>query len=148
MNETHAITLTDQPDPADTKFIEDGLAAYNLQFAPPYGTQRLVVLLRDDNGKLTGGLLGLTWWGWLRIDILWLDEAVRGQDWGTRLMEIAENEAIRRGCHHVFLDTMSFQALPFYLKLGYTVFGELDDLPTGLGHKMHFLQKTLQPIAP
>ena len=146
MTETYTITLTDQPDPADTKFIEDGLATYNLQFAPPYGTQRLVVLLRDDNGKLTGGLLGLTWWGWLRIDILWLDEALRGQDWGTRLMEIAENEAIRRGCRHAFLDTMSFQALPFYLKLGYTVFGELDDLPTGLGHKMHFLQKPLQSI--
>ena len=144
MPDNYSITLTDQPDPADTKFIEDGLATYNLQFAPPYGTQRLAVLLRDVEGKLVGGLLGLTWWGWLRIDILWLDEALRGRDWGTRLMEIAENEAIRRGCRHAFLDTMSFQAPPFYLKLGYTVFGELDDLPAGLGHKMHFLQKTLQ----
>ena len=141
MTETYTITLTDQPDPADTKFIEDGLATYNLQFAPPYGTHRLVVLLRADDGKLVGGLLGLTWWGWLRIDIMWLDEAVRGQDWGTRLMETAEAEAIRRGCHHAFLDTMSFQALPFYLKLGFTVFGQLDDLP--VGHSMHFLQKRL-----
>jgi GNAT superfamily N-acetyltransferase len=148
MAEPYSITLTDQPDPADAKFIEDGLATYNLKFAPPYGTQRLAVLLRDDSGQLCGGILGLTWWGWLRIDILWLDEALRGQDWGTRLMEIAENEAIRRGCCHAFLDTMSFQALPFYLKLGYTVFGELDDLPRGLGHKMHFLQKTLPPLAP
>jgi GNAT superfamily N-acetyltransferase len=145
MPDNYSITLTDQPDPADTKFIEDGLATYNLQFAPPYGTQKLAVLLRDADGKLAGGLLGLTWWGWLRIDIVWLDEAVRGQEWGTRLMEIAENEAIRRGCRHAFLDTMSFQALPFYLKLGYTVFGDLDDLPTGSGHKMHFLQKILQP---
>jgi len=147
MKGTYSITLTDQPDPADMKFVEDGLAAYNLQFAPPYGTQRLVVLLRDDDGKLLGGILGLTWWGWLRIDIVWLDEAARGQDRGTRLMEAAEAEAIRRGCHHVFLDTMSFQALPFYLKLGYTVFGELDDLPAGWSHKMHFLQKTLQSPA-
>ena len=145
MSDNYSITLTDQPNPDDVKFVEDGLAAYNLRFAPPYGTQRLVVLLRDGDDKLLGGLLGLTWWGWLRIDILWLDEATRGHDWGTRLMEVAEAEAIRRGCRHVFLDTMSFQALPFYLKLGYTVFGELDDLPTGLGHKMHFLQKTLPP---
>ena len=147
MSDTYTITLTDQPDPVDAKFIEDGLAAYNLQFAPPYGTQKLAVLLRDDDGELVGGILGLTWWGWLRIDIVWLDETVRGQDWGARLMEAAEAEAIRRGCRHVFLDTMSFQALPFYLKLGYTLFGELDDLPTDTGHKMHFLQKTLQSVA-
>jgi GNAT superfamily N-acetyltransferase len=145
MTANYSSTLTDQPNPDDVKFVEDGLATYNLQFAPPYGTQRLVVLLRADDGKLVGGLLGLTWWGWLRIDIMWLDEAVRGQDWGTRVIETAEAEAIRRGCHHAFLDTMSFQALPFYLKLGYTVFGQLDDLP--VGHSMHFLQKTLQPIA-
>jgi GNAT superfamily N-acetyltransferase len=146
MPDNYSITLTDQPDPAEVKFVEDGLATYNLQFAPPYGTQRLVVLLRGDDGKLLGGLLGLTWWGWLRIDILWLDEAVRGQDLGTRLIATAEAEAIRRGCRHAFLDTMSFQALPFYLKLGYTVFGELDDLPAGSGHKMHFLQKALQSV--
>jgi GNAT superfamily N-acetyltransferase len=146
MPDNYSITLTDQPDPAEVKFVEDGLATYNLQFAPPYGTQRLAVLLRDEDGKLLGGLLGLTWWGWLRIDILWLDEAVRGQDLGTRLIATAEAEAIRRGCHHVFLDTMSFQALPFYLKLGYTVFGQLDDLPAGSGHKMHFLQKALQSV--
>jgi GNAT superfamily N-acetyltransferase len=146
MTANYSITLTDQPDPADAKFIEDELATYNLQFAPPYGTQRLAVLLRAADGQLAGGLLGLTWWGWLRIDIVWLDEAVRGQDWGTRLMATAEDEAIRRGCRHAFLDTMSFQALPFYLKLGYTVFGELDDLPMGLGRKMHFLHKELPPL--
>ena len=146
MSDTYTITLTDQPDPIDAKFIEDGLAAYNEQFVPPYGTRRLVLLLHDADGNLMGGLLGLTWWGWLRIDILWLDDDLRGQAWGTRLMEAAEAEAIRRGCRHVFLDTMSFQALPFYQKLGYSVFGELDDLPTGTGHKMHFLHKTLQPI--
>lgn len=145
MPDNCTITLTDQPNPDDVKFVEDGLATYNLRFAPPYGTQRLVVLLHDTTGKLVGGLLGLTWWGWLRIDIVWLDEAVRGQAWGTRLIETAEAEAIRRGCRHAFLDTMSFQALPFYRKLGYLVFGELDDLPMGSGHKMHFLQKTLQP---
>ena len=143
MTTNNSITLTDQPDPANAKFIEDGLAAYNLRFAPPYGTQRLAVLLHDADGKLAGGLLGLTWWGWLRIDIMWLDEAVRGQDWGTRLMQAAEAEAIRRGCHHVFLDTLSFQALPFYLKLGYIVFGQLDDLP--MGHSMYFMQKQLSP---
>jgi GNAT superfamily N-acetyltransferase len=142
MAQPYSITLTDQPDPDDVRFIEDGLATYNLQYAPPYNTQKLVVLLRAEDGTLLGGVLGLTWWGWLRIDIVWLNEAIRGQDWGTRLMQAAEAEALRRGCHHVFLDTMSFQALPFYLRLGYEVFGHLDDLPAG--HQRYFLQKSLR----
>lgn len=141
MAATYSVTIHDNPDPNDVQFIENGLTTFNLQHAPPDNYQRLAVLLRAEDGALCGGILGNTWWGWLRIDVLWIDEAARGQDWGTRLMQAAEAEAIRRGCHHVFLDTLSFQALPFYLKLGYAVFGQLDDLPAG--HSRYFLRKQL-----
>ncbi len=141
INTTFSVTITDNPDPGDVQAIEHGLDAFNLLHAPPENYQRLVVVLRAADNRVVGGILGNTWWGWLRIDVLWIDEAVRGQDWGTRLMQAAETEAVRRGCHHSFLDTMSFQALPFYLKLGYTVFGQLDDLP--VGHSRYFLQKAL-----
>jgi hypothetical protein len=46
MPDNYSITLTDQPNLNDVKFVEDGLATYNLQSAPPYNTRRLVVLLR------------------------------------------------------------------------------------------------------
>ena len=141
MPDHYSITVTDKPDPAETQFVEDGMLAYNLQYAPPYNHQRLAVFLYADDGTLCGGALGHTWWGWLRIDMVWLNEALRGQGWGTHLMQAAEGEAIRRGCHHAFLDTMSFQALPFYLRLGYEVFAHLDDLPTG--HQMYFMKKAL-----
>ena len=145
MTESLSISIHENPDPNDVQIIGNGLTAFNLQPAPPENYQRLVVLLRTADHRVVGGILGNTWWGWLRIDELWIDEAVRGQDWGTRLMQAAEEEAALRGCHHVFLDTMSFQALPFYLKLGYAVFGQLDDLP--VGYSRYFLQKALQPIA-
>lgn len=141
MPEAYTLTITAHPAPGDVQIIENGLTAYNLQHAPPENYQRLVVVLHAADDKVLGGIIGNTWWGWLRIDVLWVDDSLRGQDWGTRLMEAAEAEAIRRGCHHVFLDTMSFQALPFYLKLGYTVFGQLDDLP--VGHSRYFLQKQI-----
>ena len=141
MAETYSISIYDEPDPEDVNTIENGLTAFNLRHAPPENYRKLVVVLRAADNRVVGGILGNTWWGWLRIDVLWIDEAARGQDWGSRLMQAAEAEAIRRGCHHVFLDTMSFQALPFYLKLGYTIFGQLDDLP--VGHSRYFLQKTL-----
>jgi hypothetical protein len=54
----------------------------------------------------------------------------------------AEQEALRRDCRHGHLDTMSFQALEFYKRQGYTVFGELRDLP--VGYTRYFMKKALQ----
>ena len=144
MSKPYTITLSAEPTADEVQFIENGLRTFNLQYAPPENYQRLAVLLHGLGGQLMGGILGNTWWNWLRIDILWVDKTVRYQGWGTRLMQAAEAEAIRRGCHRAFLDTMSFQALPFYLRLGYTIFGHLDDLP--LGHSRYFLQKELTPV--
>ena len=97
--------------------------------------------MRDEQGALAGGLLAHTYWGWIHVDVLWLTEAARGQDYGTRMLDLAEQEARRRGCHHANLDTASFEALPFYLKRGYEVWGQLDDFP--VGHSHYFLKKTL-----
>ena len=87
-----------------------------------------------------GGLWGETYWGWLYVDVLAIHEKARNQGWGTRLMAMAEEEALRRGCHHAHLDTFDFQALPFYQKLGYTVFGTLDQFP---GEHKRYFQKVL-----
>jgi hypothetical protein len=46
-------------------------------------------------------------------------------------MQLAEVEAKRRGCGNAFVETLSFQALPFYEKLGYKVFSKLPGMPAG-----------------
>ena len=97
--------------------------------------------LRSERNEVLGGLVGGIWGGWLEIAILWVDESVRGNDWGTRLMDEAEAYARERGCHSASLDTHSFQARPFYEKRGYELFGVLDDYPKG--HKKFFLKKKL-----
>jgi GNAT superfamily N-acetyltransferase len=99
------------------------------------------IFIRNPGGQILGGLLGDTYWGWLYVSILWIDERLRGQGYGEKLLAAAEQEAIRRGCSHAHLDTMSFQAQPFYEKHGYTVYGVLEDQPAG--HKKIYLQKKL-----
>jgi len=140
------ITVEEHPEAADIRAVRRGLESYNTVHtgeAPTFTP--LCILVRDEEGLVRGGLLGGTYWGWLVIEMVWLDESVRGQGYGRTLVTMAEPSAVRRGCHAAHLDTMSFQALDFYLKLGYTVFGRLDDLPEG--HSQIFLKKALDSAA-
>lgn len=91
----------------------------------------LEVFLLDDAQKVRGGLIGLTRWNCLLIDVLWVEESLRGQGFGRQLMELAEQQARQRGCIEGFLDTFSFQAKGFYEKLGYEAFAQIDDYPSG-----------------
>jgi GNAT superfamily N-acetyltransferase len=141
----HQIRLEQNPSPEDVGVIRKGLEATNRLYAPDDNYQPLAVLLRTADQRLVGGLLGETYWGWLHVGVLWLDESVRDQGYGSQLLATAEQEAIRRGCRHVHLDTMSFQAVSFYQQHGYVEFGVLEDLPAG--HSRHFFTKTLAPGA-
>jgi GNAT superfamily N-acetyltransferase len=107
----------------------------------------LALALRDPvSGAVSGGLWAISYYGWLFVELLVLPEAVRGQGLGTRLMREAERVARERGCVGVWLDTFTFQARGFYEKLGYTVFGQIDDYPPG--HSRFWLQKRLDRSGP
>lgn len=137
------ILITNEPEAseADTAFVRQGLRQFNNQFIKDDGFQALNLFLRRKDGSIAGGLLGDMYWGWLSINILWIDDSLRRQGYGEQLIKMAEKEAFKKGCKAVHLDTMSFQAKPFYEKLGYAVFGVLDDLP--VGHQRIFMWKKL-----
>jgi ribosomal protein S18 acetylase RimI-like enzyme len=128
--------------PEEYRELVAGLVEYNVAQVGSEGHDGLLVTLREG-GKLLGGVGGYNHWGWLYLSHVWLDDTLRGQGWGRKLVEAAEAEGRTRGCLHVHLDTFSFQALPFYRALGYAVFGHLDDYPAGTGHTRYFLKKDL-----
>jgi GNAT superfamily N-acetyltransferase len=137
------ITLTDAPTPEMYKAIADALSAFNIsRVGTPYAPRPLVLLLSDpDSDDIVGGLYGSTWISYLYVNLLFIPESLRCGGVGRRLMMEAEAEAIRRGCRAAVLDTFSFQARGFYEKLGYSVFGTLDDYPPG--HSRFYLTKRL-----
>jgi GNAT superfamily N-acetyltransferase len=136
-----SITLEDNPAEADVEFVREGLHAFNRRQTGEDDYRPLTIFLRRPGGGLVGGLLGETYWGWLHVGILWLEESDRRQGYGSRLLAAAEEESLRRGCRHAYLDTTSFQALPFYEKHGYRIWGILEDMPEG--HRRIFLSKEL-----
>jgi ribosomal protein S18 acetylase RimI-like enzyme len=142
LNETgeHQIVF-DQTSVADAQLVRDRLALFNVSVTGLSAYYPVNLFVKSSRGETMGGLLGEIWGGWLHIAHLWVDEAVRGRGWASRLMDQAEAYAVERHCHAVSLDTHSFQARPFYQKRGYEVFAELDDYPKG--HKKFFLKKKL-----
>ena len=116
-----------------------GLRAFNTEHAGPMNRRDISVLLKDDSGSVVGGVSGTTKWNWMFVSLLFVEERARGQGYGRALMLAAEREAVAVGCSHVYVDTFSFQARGFYERLGYEVFGQLEDFPPG--HTRYFLRK-------
>ena len=143
---TPEIDFTDAPDSAAREPILRALIAYSEAQSRPMDSRPVAALLKDPrSGAVIGGLWGRTAWGWLHMDTLYVPDALRRSGLGSRLVRMAEDEAIRRGCRGAWLDTFSFQARGFYESLGYRVFGTIDDQPPG--HARHFLQKALDRTA-
>lgn len=112
----------------------------------PRDWEAVCLSLRDAEGAIAGGVYGATTWGWLMIDGLWVDDALRGRGFGSRLLLAAEEIAIRRGCRGCWLGTFDFQARAFYERHGYTVFAELPGFPAG--HSHDHLKKDLSAVSP
>src|SRR5690242_8173991 len=84
--EDYAISLEAAPDPAAVAGIRAGLSAFNRRHAGDDSFDPITLLVRDAHGVVVGGLLGGTYWGWLVVEILWLEQAARHQRLGSRLL--------------------------------------------------------------
>ncbi len=138
---SHTIVRKEKPAHGDILAVANPLQEFNLQAGPPPGHILVVLHIVDPEGTVAGGLFGQIAYDWLHIDYLVVAETLRGNGLGRKLMTQAEQIAREHGCVGVYLDTLSFQARPFYEKLGYAVFGELEDRPRGGAH--YFLKKRI-----
>ena len=133
--------MNSNPSENEIKYIREALASFNKAAVGDDGHAPVSIVEYDGEGDIIGGILGGTYWGWLYVDILWVREDQRKKGIGSRLLMAAEKEARRRGCHHVHLDTMSWQAPDFYKKHGYEQIGALPDIPKG--NRKYLLMKAL-----
>jgi GNAT superfamily N-acetyltransferase len=124
------LTLTEHPSDEDEKAVGDALDRFNQRHTGAVHARPLAVLINaPESDKVVGGLIGRTSLGLLFVDLLFVPDELRGQGIGVRLMNQAEDEAIRRGCRQSVLYTIAFQAPEFYRRLGYREFGRTDSDP-------------------
>jgi ribosomal protein S18 acetylase RimI-like enzyme len=136
------IVAEEDPSPADEALIKEALGKWNIAVTGYSDYHPAYFLVRDDDGAIRGALLAYVWGRWLHVDTLWLEEGLRRKGWGTRLMEAAHEVGREKGAEWAFLDTFSWQARPFYERLGYEVVFEVPEFPPG--HSRSFMRKDLR----
>lgn len=141
----HHVSIETHPPREDVDFLDSQISAYNVaQTGVDFG-RILACFIRDAKEQIIAGIYGWTWGNCCEIRLLWVHAELRGQGYGSQLLRTAEEEARRRGCHQVVLDTHSFQAPEFYRHKGYEIIGVVDGYPGQ--HQKLYLKKQLTEIA-
>ena len=65
------------PSKDEIDYINKSLEEYNNKIVGPDNHELLNIVEYNDNHEIIGGLLGGTYWGWLYINILWVDEKIQ-----------------------------------------------------------------------
>nr|WP_283104521.1 GNAT family N-acetyltransferase [Shewanella olleyana] len=106
-----------------------GVRSFNHEQMGDETSKPLTVVIKDDNDNVIAGLAGRTIYNKFLINVLWVDEKLRGEGLGYKLMALAESEARKRGCLAAQVDTLAFQASDFYQKNGFTIIGTAPGFP-------------------
>ncbi|WP_018759634.1 GNAT family N-acetyltransferase [Paenibacillus terrigena] len=128
----------------ETKVVCDGLIKHNRINARPLDEQwsdTINLILKTKDDEVVGGIMCNMFMYCLYIDVLWVDEKYRGQDYGSKLIAGVEEIAKGKGCILVETCTYSYQSPGFYVKCGYEIYGILEGFPEGI--KKYQLKKVI-----
>jgi|SRR5579871_1263627 len=112
-------------DEAVDQVIHTGLRAFNRANVSWPERQPFNVVLRDGDNRVRGGILATVNFDVLVLDDVFVEESCRHAGYGLRLMARAEEEGVKRGARLAVVSTFSWQARPFYEKLGYAVYAQV-----------------------
>ncbi len=120
--------------------LRTNIVTYNKQH---FNAQRIPLGFKfvDKKQVLVAGICGQVFGNWLLINWLWCDDSVKGRGLASRLLNELESKATALGAKMAQLDTLDFQAKPFYEKNGYQVKYQMANYP--LDGCRYFMEKSL-----
>lgn len=113
------IEVLQNPDQQLIDYLDEKIADFNWANWEVSERLPLAVQIKNDEGDVIAGAAGRTFGDWLLINTLWVADELRGQNIGSKILTEIELAAKQRGCLKCLLDTLNFQAMPFYEKQGY-----------------------------
>lgn len=117
----YQIEYLKNPKRPDTIKLSQGIAEYAKQMKDHAPIEEFAFFIKDSSGEILGGCNGAMYYGCLYIDQLWIEESLRGQGYGTKLIQKAEELSIEKGYLFSTVNTADWEGLDFYKKLGYRV---------------------------
>ena len=78
------------PCESEINYIRESLARFNEKLVGNDGHAPLNIVEYNESGDVIAGLIGGTYWGWMYVDILWVDEKHRNKGIGSKLLQEAE----------------------------------------------------------
>jgi GNAT superfamily N-acetyltransferase len=141
----YQFTITHEEDANFRKYLMRKLAALipPVTEKHPADAQPLDISLDDVEGDVVAGLSAFTARGTLHIDLLWVDDPMRGNGIGYRLVQMAEEQARERGCCKARISVTNGVAL--FVGMGYELSGTVQqvDFAAGNTRAVYWLEKAL-----
>lgn len=141
MNEDYPLEYKETPSHEEEMALLNGIneESYNAKQLSPITA--FSYFIKNGQGKVLAGVKGVTYYGCLYVDTLWVAADFRHKGWGTKLMAASEELGKQRSCRFSTVATMDWEALPFYQKLGY----QIEYIREGYdkNSKMYVLRKNL-----
>jgi len=113
------IEVLHKPEQQLIDYLDEKIAEFNWAHWEVNERRPLAVQIKNAKGDVIAGAAGRTFGNWLLINTLWVSDELRGQNIGSQILQAMELAAKQRGCITCLLDTLNFQAMPFYEKHGY-----------------------------
>ena len=123
------LKVLEKPNEELVEYLDRQIKTMNWQHWEVKERLPLAVQVTDEMGRVLAGAVARTFGDWLLLDTLWVSESLRGQKMGSQILNKIETAAQSRGCNKVWLETLSFQARPFYEKHGYQIHSVQENYP-------------------
>lgn len=126
----HQIIVTDEVIKSHNEVLENEVKVFNQANNITDMIKEYSYVLLDEK-TFAGGIHVQLYDDSLHVNLLVVNKEYRGNDLGTKLMDLAEKDARELGLYQLDLGTTSFQARPFYEKQGYHVTFTRKNFPKG-----------------
>ena len=100
-------------------FTDVQFSQYAIKNGVDLNFEDFIYVAEDEDGKLAGVITGRAYYDEIHIGDLIIDESVRRNGLGSRLVKYVEENYKGKGYKIITLTTFGFQAPEFYKKLGF-----------------------------
>ena len=136
-------TITEDSTQESQTIVRGGLGSnfdeHVSQVQKEYPHEGFNFIIKNNDGKVIGGIKGYTTLGTMFIEGIWVAESYRGHGYGKDLLLHAEKLAREKHCVANQAACFTFQNLEFMKKQGFNFYGHTDAYPNEV--KEYFLIK-------